>query len=341
MLERLILNRLDEHLDNSTNGRNANQYGFRRGRSTLDAMERVRETAGWANRGPPQHRDACILVLIDVKNAFNSLPWRVIDRALEQKNTPTYIRRIIRSYLTDRILHANAGTVELTGGGGVPQESVLGPTLWNAVYDELLEMPTPPGVQLIGFADDLALVTTDRDPETLENVTNRTLKEIDRWMTGKGLQNVPTKTKAIILTKKKILPNLDIRIRGQAIPVVKEARYLGVTFDTRLSFTSHINNVANNTRSIIAAMGRIMPNIGGPSENKRRLLMNIANSRLLYAAPNWAESTREFNKCREAILGAQRTAATRITRAYQTVSRVAALALAGTPPGQSTSDRGV
>lgn len=189
MMERLILNRLDEHLDTTPNGRNANQYGFRRGRSTLDAMERVRETAGWTNEGPSQHRDTCVLVLIDVRNAFNTLPWRAIDRALELKNTPLYIRRILRFYLTDRILHASSGTVELTGG--VPQGSVLGPTLWNVVYDELLEMPTTPGTQLIGFADDLALVATARDPVTLETIVNRTLGDIDGWMTGKGLQIVP------------------------------------------------------------------------------------------------------------------------------------------------------
>lgn len=74
LMERLILTRLDEHLDSVINGRNPNQFGFRRGRSTIDAMERVREMAGWANRGPTQHRHICVLVLIDVKNAFNSLP---------------------------------------------------------------------------------------------------------------------------------------------------------------------------------------------------------------------------------------------------------------------------
>lgn len=114
--------------------------------------------------------------------------------------------------------------------------------------------------------------------------------------------------------------------------MVKEARYLEVTFDSRLSFTSHIKNAANSTRGTIAALSRLMPNVGGPSANKRRLLMSIANSRLLYAAPIWADSTREYNRCREVILGEQRTAATRIIRAYKTVSREAVLALADTPP---------
>lgn len=330
LMERLILTRLDEHLDSTIDGRNINQFGFKRGRSTLDAMERVRETAGWANQGPTQHRDLCVLVLIDVQNAFNTLPWRSIDEALELKRTPTYIRKIIRSYLTSRILYANSGTVELTGG--VPQGSVLCPTLWNVVYDHLLETPTEQGAQLIGFADDLALVVTARDPAMLESIANRTLRTINRWMTGKGLEIVPSKTKAIILSTKKSLPTLNIHIRGHEIPVVREARYLGITFDSRMTFRTHIGNIANSTRGIVASLGKLMPNVGGPSANKRKLLMNIANSRLLYAAPIWAHSTREFNTSREKILGAQRSAATRIIRAYKTVSREAALALADSPP---------
>lgn len=50
--ERLILHRLEEHLNTTPNGRNPNQYGFRHGRSTLDAMDRVMATARWANQGP-------------------------------------------------------------------------------------------------------------------------------------------------------------------------------------------------------------------------------------------------------------------------------------------------
>lgn len=41
LMERLIRTRLDEHLDVVANGRNCNQYGFRRCRSTMDAIEKV------------------------------------------------------------------------------------------------------------------------------------------------------------------------------------------------------------------------------------------------------------------------------------------------------------
>jgi len=80
--------------------------------------------------------------------------------------------------------------------GGVPQGSVLGPTLWNVFYDDILRMDVPEGVQLVGFADDLALLAVGETSDTLEEVVNTTLDAIDGWMGAHGLQLARHKTEA-------------------------------------------------------------------------------------------------------------------------------------------------
>lgn len=102
--------------------------------------------------------------------------------------------------------------------------------------------------------------------------------------------------------------------------------------DTRLSFVKHATSVAAGAKEAAAPFGRLMPNIGGPSQSKRSLLMSVVLSRLLYGAPIWADSVLRVRKSEEALLKAQKTAALRIARCYRTVSDMAALVLAKMPP---------
>lgn len=74
VLERLILKWLDEFLDNIPGNRAEHQYGFRKGRSMIDVIFRVMDIADQAATGNTQDGDLCVLVLIDVKNAFKSAP---------------------------------------------------------------------------------------------------------------------------------------------------------------------------------------------------------------------------------------------------------------------------
>lgn len=83
-----------------------------------------------------------------------------------------------------------------------------------------------------------------------------------------------------------------------------------------------------------AALSRLMPNIGGSAQWKRRLLASVVESQLLYAAPVWRiPSVTEVARTRAILIRPQRTAATlRVIRSYRTVSDEAALVLACMPP---------
>ena len=67
----------------------------------------------------------------------------------------------------------------------------------------------------------------------------------------------------------------------------KSIRYLGVELDRRLSFGEHLQNATAKAIQCGAALTRLMPNIGGPREAKRRLVTSEVKSKLLYAAPVW------------------------------------------------------
>lgn len=110
---------------------------------------------------------------------------------------------------------------------------------------------------------------------------------------------------------------------------MRAVKYLRIILDSKLSFTRHIRVVSMSAAALARAIGKLMPNVGGPSMAKRRLLAAVVSSRLLYAASAWATRATKF-KCNLAWLGnAQRLE--EVLPCYRTVFTAAALFLAEMP----------
>lgn len=96
LFERIIAGRINEYL-RIFSSISKDQYGFRAGCSTLDAILKLKD---WVE---DETRNGKVVVAIglDISNAFNSLPWKVIGDAIADMGFPSYLRRILESYLRD------------------------------------------------------------------------------------------------------------------------------------------------------------------------------------------------------------------------------------------------
>ena len=54
------------------NGLSENHFGFRKGKSTVDAIQAVVDITTEAKRGTGNRKGFCALISIDIRNAFNT-----------------------------------------------------------------------------------------------------------------------------------------------------------------------------------------------------------------------------------------------------------------------------
>lgn len=327
LFERLIADRVYEEVKDKIY---IHQYGFRRGRSTIDAMQEVMKVVDNIMMKAPNNRELCVMATIDIRNAFNSAPWDEILLELKEMGVSGYLRRIISNYLSQRCILIGNG-LQMSMECGVPQGSILGPLLWNIFYNQVLKVQVPSGTVILGFADDTAVISKAKtEAEVISNI-NWVLLTLSQAISKKRLKIAPEKTEAIILYGGRKFKQATLQVENIQIQTTSRLRYLGVTFDHNCQMKEQVVECTRKAEKTVVALSRVMPNLGGPKSSNRRTLSNVAHSILLYAAPVWSRAL-QWNKYRKLLERVQRRMALRICCGFRTMSTDAALVLAGLLP---------
>lgn len=328
LFEHIITCRLMDDLENR-NVLYDYQFGFRRNRSTVDALNQVRRIVERNKLKAPNNRDFLMLITLDIRNAFNTVPWGEIMKDLCSANVPNYLLEIINDYLSDRKLKFGNSSVDLSCG--VPQGSKLGPSLWIISYDCVLRTEMPEGVVLIGYADDTAIVVSARSKEQLINNANTAILKLVAAINRKGLQIAPEKTELVILYGGLRLKDVEVVVENVTVKSQSTIKYLGVTIDQGFSMTEQINVCAHKAEKAVNMIQGLMPKIGGPKASTRKLLASVAHSIILYACPVWFNVLRKTTYVNK-LVKVQRRMALRVCSGFRTMSTEAAQVIAGIPP---------
>lgn len=334
LLEKLIKTRLSTAVEKA-GGLSDNQHGFRKHRSTITALEQALAIIKQAWAGNHRSRKVCIFLTFDVRNAFNSVGWEdILDALKEEFRVDDYIQDIVDDYFRDRELEYDTteGTRNTEVTAGVPQGAVLGPDFWNARYDDLLKTAFAGDTYLVGYADDVAgLVLADSKEDARIKIDHLT-RRLNDWLRRHRLELAASKTEMVVLTRQRWFDKpFAVNIGEAHIEARQSVRYLGLQIDEKLTYREHISKTADKANNVVAKLSRTMLNTTGPRYAKRRLLLGVIHSIMLYGAEIWADQLA-YEKVRRKLATVQRRAALRVACAYRTVSEAAILVITKTVP---------
>lgn len=145
-------------------------------------------------------------------------------------------------------------------GSGVPEGSVLGPTLFTAYIDVLLSRfrEAFPSYLLQSYADDTPLLVPVKKLDDIDRLVPPALAFIDDWISSAGLAFNLDKTKVMVFRYRRgALPSApSIRLRGHQLEVVDQVKYLGITFSPFLKFSDHVDITTRKATKMLGALRR-------------------------------------------------------------------------------------
>ena len=227
--------------------------GFRSRVGTQDAVATVISHISKANAFKKKHSAA--LVLIDIEKAFEMASPIVVLQVLANAGIGGKMLAWLRDFLADRsgrVKFQNACSTTKNFHNGTPQRSCLSPTLFSYVINHLLNLRFPQTVQLVAYADDLALSCVHYDKDKVIRDIQSALDLLHTEAVNIGLKFSPVKTKALWFYTMQPVPS--ITLHGQILPWSRSERYLGIELDRNMTLTQQANSVVAKSKRNMNAM---------------------------------------------------------------------------------------
>lgn len=300
---------------------NSEQYGFQKLKSTsLAIFSLIQHILNNINGDK-----MTTALFLDLSKAFDHISHGKLLDKMEAIGIRGPALSWIASYLTNRKQKVVIGKItknkehlfyssdERHNSIGVPQGSVLGPTLFLLYINSISDVTNH---KCILFADDITIiVTTDKNTNTIkdhETDINNTLNNIIQWLDINNLTINLNKTNYIQFNQSKHLQynfNLNINSGHVTIKNATQTKFLGILIDQDLNWKTHVNDLCHRVNRFVYALKQVrkVTSISTALVSYHAYVESI----LRYGIIAWGNSTdldRAFiaqKKCIRAIAGIQ------------------------------------
>lgn len=320
ILERIMNKRLMKYLEDR-NLLSQQQFGFRKNRSTSDAVsELTNHVAEVLDSG-----DKCLAIFLDIAKAFDTVSVPLLISKLEAFGIRGIQLDLFTDYLTNRnqcVKLGDSTSDPVNIKNGVPQGSIVGPTLFLSYINELCNLKLANG-KVITFADDTAIIFRGKTWEDVYSFAQKGFNMVNKWLRENLLSLNADKSKIVtfsILNRTQPPTHAHLNIIAHTsidnnqcltnncyckkLERVNNIRYLGVIIDSQLSFANHIISLAGRVRKLIA----VFKNIRHVANKKilRTTYYALCQSLIIYCIEAWGGAAKThlltLEKAQRAIL---------------------------------------
>ena len=123
----------------------------------------------------------------------------------------------------------------------VPQESILGPILFNLFINELLFFIKE--AELVNFADDNTIYVVSKDFTELLQILGKECETAVNRFKANGMIVNPDNFQSMIISSKKDLSKSVLNINSVELTMESSVKLIGVEIDTKQNFEKHISNI--------------------------------------------------------------------------------------------------
>ena len=298
--ERILAQRLG-YLAETTTLLHPTQIGGRRKKSAVDAALLLANEVEMSRR----LKRKTTTLLLDIKGAFDHVAKNQLLAILQRLQLPANLVSWVSSFLEDKMLRLSFdGQVEEFSKieTGIPQGSPISPILF-LIYIRELFPALASSVITLSYMDDIALTTSSTSLKKNIKILEREATKLYSLGAKNAVEFDLAKTELIHFTTAKEAKTTTLTLPNQEVIKPKAVvRWLGIWFDSKLSFKEHVATRVSQARSAFLRMARLANIEKGLSAlATRQLYLACVASIADFGSPIWWKGQAQFRRSAQAL----------------------------------------